>query len=100
MIADAVSGGNSVTLRTHTSGVTMTASRLPDLRLDRRPVRGHHRPMTSMVAIAIPYVSVRFGVAGIQIYGCLMFLALTAASVTAALTHRRFALEIKDVAIL
>ena len=56
--------------------------------------------MTSMVAIAIPYVSVRFDLGGLQIYGCMMLLALAAAIVTAVLTHRRFALGSNDIAIL
>jgi phosphatidylglycerol:prolipoprotein diacylglycerol transferase len=56
--------------------------------------------MSSVVAIAIPYLSVSFGVAGIQTYGCMMLLALVAAILTAVLTRRRFELGGTDIAIL
>jgi phosphatidylglycerol:prolipoprotein diacylglycerol transferase len=60
----------------------------------------HYHHMRSIEAIAIPYASVRFELGGIQIYGCMMLLALVAAILTAVFTRRRFELRNNDIAIL
>lgn len=52
------------------------------------------------MAAAIPYVSANIAFGGIQTYGCMMLLAVTAAALTAVLTRRRFELGDTDVAIL